>query len=101
MVRELHVYGQVNSVGTHLNSGAQHRGIGKQLMKAAETLAIKHNYEKLAVISGIGVRGYYAKLGYSLEGSYMIKHLNPDNIYRNILLIIILALLSFICHRNM
>ena len=46
MVRELHVYGQVNSVGTHLNSGAQHRGIGKQLMKAAETLAIKNSYEK-------------------------------------------------------
>lgn len=101
MVRELHVYGQVNSVGTHLNSGAQHRGIGKQLMKAAETLAIKHSYEKLAVISGIGVRGYYAKLGYSLKGTYMVKHLNVDNIYRNILLAFVLLLLSFICHRNM
>ncbi len=101
MVRELHVYGQVNSVGTHLNSGAQHRGIGKQLMKAAETLAIKHSYEKLAVISGIGVRGYYAKLGYSLEGTYMIKHLKSDNNYRNILLAFVLLLLSFICHRNM
>jgi ELP3 family radical SAM enzyme/protein acetyltransferase len=96
MIRELHVYGQVNSVGTNLNSGAQHRGIGKQLMKAAETLAITHGYEKLAVISGIGVRGYYAKLGYSLEGSYMIKSLESIKNYRNILLVIIFLLFTFL-----
>jgi len=29
--------------------------------------------KKLSVISGIGVRAYYRKLGYRLEGTYMVK----------------------------
>jgi len=29
----------------------------------------------MAIISGIGVREYYRKLGYHLEGTYMIKEL--------------------------
>jgi len=29
--------------------------------------------KKLSVISGIGVRAYYRKLGYKLEWSYMVK----------------------------
>ena len=29
----------------------------------------------MAIISGIGVRGYYAKRGYELKGSYMMKDL--------------------------
>lgn len=28
-------------------------------------------------ISGVGVRKYYAKLGYYLDGPYMSKDLNP------------------------
>jgi elongator complex protein 3 len=31
------------------------------------------NYNKIAVISGIGVRSYYRKLGYRLSNTYMIK----------------------------
>lgn len=50
----------------------QHQGIGTLLMEEAERIAREeHGSMKLAVISGIGVRGYYAKLGYSLEGPYM------------------------------
>lgn len=29
--------------------------------------------KKMAVISGVGVRGYYEKRGYHLEDEYMIK----------------------------
>ena len=29
--------------------------------------------EKMAVISGVGVRGYYEKRGYVLDGEYMVK----------------------------
>jgi elongator complex protein 3 len=29
----------------------------------------------MAVISGVGTRHYYAKLGYKLEGAYMVKNL--------------------------
>jgi elongator complex protein 3 len=76
IVRELHVYGQSLNIGEKGSKG-QHRGIGKKLMNIAEALAQKHGYKKIAVISGIGVREYYKKLGYMIdkEGIYMIKQL--------------------------
>lgn len=50
----------------------QHQGIGTLLMEEAERIAREeHGSSKLAVISGIGVRSYYARLGYKLEGPYM------------------------------
>ena len=74
IVRELHVYGQSLMIGEKSGKGiSQHKGLGKLLMKKAEELAKKHKLEKLQVISGVGVREYYKKLGYSLEGAYMVK----------------------------
>ncbi len=79
IVRELHVYGQALDIGAKNTSGGQHLGIGKQLMQKAEQIikeqkAKNHpELKKLAVISGIGVREYYKKLGYKLQGDYMIK----------------------------
>lgn len=74
MIRELHVYGNVRPVGTlSTENGAQHRGIGKTLLKMAEDIAWNNSYNKVAVISGIGVRDYYRKNGYNLKGTYMIK----------------------------
>jgi len=72
IVRELHVYGKSLNIGEESEEG-QHTGIGKKLMKEAEKIAREKGFEKLAVISGIGVREYYRKLGYKLEGYYMIK----------------------------
>lgn len=44
------------------------------LMEEAERIARdEHGSTKLAVISGVGTRNYYAKIGYSLEGPYMTK----------------------------
>ena len=41
-------------------------------MEEAERIAREeHGSRKIAVISGIGVRSYYARLGYTLEGPYM------------------------------
>lgn len=76
IVRELHVYGQALKLGEHGTEG-QHRGIGKKLMREAEKIARKHRYKILAVISGVGVREYYKKMGYTLdkEKIYMIKSL--------------------------
>ncbi|MBU1075231.1 GNAT family N-acetyltransferase, partial [Patescibacteria group bacterium] len=51
----------------------QHIGFGKRLMDEAEKLSKKNGYKKIAVISGIGVRDYYRKLGYQLEDEYMVK----------------------------
>ncbi|NBR14629.1 MAG: hypothetical protein EBU01_08605 [Crocinitomicaceae bacterium] len=56
--------------------GSQHRGFGMKMMKVAEEISMMHNYKKVAVISGVGVREYYQnKCGYHLEGTYMIKSL--------------------------
>jgi elongator complex protein 3 len=76
MIRELHVYGSINKVGTSNNRGAQHLGIGKKLLSMAEDIAIENKFDKMAVISGIGVRDYYRKNGYERSGSYMIKSLH-------------------------
>ena len=54
---------------------SQHKGLGKKLMACAEQIASRRGYESLSVISGVGVRGYYEKLGYELEGTYMVKDL--------------------------
>ena len=72
-IRELHVYGQATPIG---ESGiVQHRGYGKKLMEEAEKIAKEWNCDKLLVISGIGVKEYYKKLGYSKDGVYMSKRL--------------------------
>lgn len=44
-------------------------------MAEAEKIAKENNFEKIAVISGVGARGYYRKLGYRLKDSYMVKSL--------------------------
>ena len=71
LIRELHVYGQSVDIGEQGN--VQHRGLGKRLMARAEKIAHKNGFSKIAVISGVGVRGYYEKLGYCLEDGYMVK----------------------------
>ena len=55
----------------------QHTGLGKKLMKEAEKISREEfDAKKLLVISAIGTREYYQKLGYSLYGPYMSKILN-------------------------
>lgn len=77
MIRELHVYGQAMDLGVVGEKGeeSQHRGLGKMLMGEAEKIAKENGYEKLRVISGVGVREYYQKLGYHLEEAYMVKEI--------------------------
>ncbi len=74
LIRELHTYGRLAKVGEEGNQ-SQHVGFGRRLLAEAEKIAREHGYKKLAVISGIGVREYYRKLGYELEGTYMVKYL--------------------------
>lgn len=67
-IRELHTYGAAEKIKE--KGITQHRGLGKKLLKEAE----KISKNKIYVISGVGVRGYYKKLGYSLENYYMVKN---------------------------
>jgi elongator complex protein 3 len=79
-IRELHTYGQLVPL-KHLSTKAQkhnevqHTGFGKKLVQEAEKIAKKNKYKKISVISGVGVRGYYRKLGYRLSNTYMVKNI--------------------------
>lgn len=73
IIRELHVYGELVPVGE--KQKIQHRGFGKTLMSKAEEIVRKNKIDKITVISGVGVRGYYRKLGYKLNNTYMTKKL--------------------------
>ncbi|HDR53484.1 MAG TPA: tRNA uridine(34) 5-carboxymethylaminomethyl modification radical SAM/GNAT enzyme Elp3 [archaeon] len=74
VVREIRVFGPEATIG---EPGVwQHRGIGKKMMARAEQMACEAGYLRLAVIAGVGVRGYFRKLGYDLETPYMVKKLH-------------------------
>lgn len=72
IIRELHVYGELIPVGSTLKK-TQHTGLGKRLIKEAETIAKQNNKNEMLIISGVGVRGYYRKSGYHLKNTYMSK----------------------------
>ncbi|MEM3249141.1 MAG: tRNA uridine(34) 5-carboxymethylaminomethyl modification radical SAM/GNAT enzyme Elp3 [Conexivisphaerales archaeon] len=73
IVRELRVVGRAVAVGES-GDGWQHKGIGFMLMGEAERISREEiGAKKVIVISGIGVRNYYRKLGYEREGPYMSK----------------------------
>jgi ELP3 family radical SAM enzyme/protein acetyltransferase len=96
LVRELHVYGNMNRVDTNLHK-IQHQGIGAKLMELAEEISYKNKMNGVAVISGVGVRKYYEnKLNYELgSNGYMYKYFEkkgPENI-KTILFILFLFLL--------
>ncbi len=76
IVRELHVYGQALSVGSKeiVDGSYQHRGYGAKLLKEAERIAKdEFSVDKIAVISAVGTRQYYKKLGYHQDGPYVSK----------------------------
>ncbi|KAI9767061.1 MAG: Elongator subunit [Candelina submexicana] len=80
LVRELHVYGSAVPVHARDPRKFQHQGYGTLLMEEAERIArSEHRSGKISVISGVGVRSYYAKLGYHLEGPYMSKLLDSGD----------------------
>ena len=73
LIRELHVFSSAIQIGKKSDDSFQHRGIGKSLLAKAEEIAKQQGKEKIVVISGIGAREYFRKLGYGLEGPYMAK----------------------------
>lgn len=80
LIRELHVYGNIVK---HDNKDKnkvqiQHQGFGKKLLHQAEKLSLEMGYDRIAIISGVGVREYYQKNGYHLSNNYMIKSINKN-----------------------
>jgi len=98
LVRELHVYGQLIPTVDAKGSHAQHVGLGTQMMREAERIAQSHGATKIAVISGVGVRNFYRKLGYDLEGEseMLIKYLEAPTAQKTRQSVIILGLVGLL-----
>ena len=78
IIREVRVVGELvpKDANPRNNNQLQHRGYGKLLMENAEKIAVEdYNSKKLAVISGIGARDWFYKMGYKLDGYYVSKKL--------------------------
>ena len=74
LVRELHVYGEQKNLSSVDATSFQHKGVGAYLLREAERIARQeYSLRRGKIISGVGVREYYRKNGYSLEGAYMCK----------------------------
>ncbi len=72
LIRELHVYGE--EAALRARATVQHQGIGSALLSEAERIAQEEfDKRKVAVISGLGVREYYYRKGYSRDGPYVSK----------------------------
>lgn len=71
MIREVHVYGPALNLGDDSRGEAQHIGLGTRLIERAKAIARAGGYQHMAVISAIGTREYYARLGFELNGLYM------------------------------
>ena len=75
MIREVHVYGPALDPGTDSRGEAQHTGLGAALIEHARAIARAAGYPRLAVISAVGTREYYRRLGFAPDGLYMIMEL--------------------------
>ncbi len=74
LIRDLPGFGPQERVGKISKiKEIPHKGLGKSLMREAERIAKQNRCKKIVVISGTGAREYYKKLGYVLEGHYMVK----------------------------
>jgi elongator complex protein 3 len=82
MIREVHVYGKVVPLrkagegerSQEAGEGAQHLGLGRQLIEAACDIARTRDYQKINVISAIGTGEYYQSLGF--EGGELYQRMS-------------------------
>jgi len=73
IIREIQTFGLQVPI-SEKKLAPQHKGLGKKLIKEGEKIAKKEwGLNKMAVISGIGARDYFRKLGYKLKDTYLVK----------------------------
>ncbi|RPG04124.1 MAG: tRNA uridine(34) 5-carboxymethylaminomethyl modification radical SAM/GNAT enzyme Elp3 [Proteobacteria bacterium TMED72] len=72
LLREVHVYGAATDLGMRPDQRAQHRGLGSRLVETAALHARDAGFGSLAVISAIGTRGWYRRLGF--EDGLLYQH---------------------------
>jgi elongator complex protein 3 len=78
VIRELHVYGGALALGARDGARAQHRGLGRRLVREASARALEAGYRALAVISAVGTRPYYRALGFGDGALYQHLPLGDD-----------------------
>ena len=78
MIREVHVYGPALNPGDDSRGEAQHTGLGTRLVERAKALARDAGFGRVAVISAIGTREYYRRLGFMPDGLYMAAPLDEN-----------------------
>ena len=77
IIRELHIYGPEVPLSEHREEAAQHKGLGKELLREAERIASREfQAQRIVILSGVGAREYYrSEFGYSSQADYMVKNL--------------------------
>ena len=76
IIRELKVVGRELGFGQRTPSGLQHKGFGRELVDEAVRVCVEEFDKKyLFVLSGVGVKDYYRRLGFRDDGVYLVKKL--------------------------
>ena len=73
IIRELHVYWELQKIWEKWDSATQHTWLWKNLLRFAESISKTIWYNQLSVISWVWVREYYEKQWFALKGTYMSK----------------------------
>ena len=74
MIREVHVYGKVAALH-RTGEGTQHLGLGRALVEEACRQAAEAGFAAVNVISAVGTRAYYRRLGFKDAGLYQRRPL--------------------------
>ncbi len=77
MIREVHVYGRLVGIGERRDGRSQHLGLGSRLIERAAELAAQAGFSDLAVISAVGTRDYYRRLGFTDGALYQHRRPQP------------------------
>ncbi len=80
LIRELHIFGPEVPISGQVSGAAQHKGLGKALLREAERIAREEfQADRMFVLSGTGAKEYYRiEFDYAPEGDYMVKALKPQ-----------------------
>jgi elongator complex protein 3 len=78
IIRELHVYGAALALGAREGGRAQHIGLGGRLVSEALQRSRDEGYAALSVISAVGTRPYYRRLGFEDGELYQSKTLSTS-----------------------
>ncbi|MBA7668181.1 tRNA uridine(34) acetyltransferase [subsurface metagenome] len=77
LIRELHIFGPEVPLREQKEEAAQHKGLGKALLREAERIASdEFQAQQMVILSGTGAKEYYrSEFSYSSQADYMVKSL--------------------------